>query len=354
MPGELPLWLNALLFAVAASAIWWAGSHLERYADSISKRTGMGQSFTGMVLLATATSLPELATTITAVLVLGNATLAIYNLLGGVALQTALLVLADFAKPRRGALTFFSPSFVLVIQGLGLVMLLLLSIAGLIARGLPSVLSVSIWPVLLLLVYGAVLYMTYRRQGQPRWTPSALDDVPEEIRSEYHDAAPEGEDADRRPMKVVWLIFGGLSLLVLAGGYLAAESAEGLAGQTGLGDAFVGATLLALATSLPEVSTTFAAVRNERYTVAISNIFGSNAFCVALVFLAELLYREGTILDALKPSVVFVPAIGAVMTCIYLWGLLERDNRTLGRIGWDSAAALFTYVGGMTVLYFLS
>lgn len=354
MLGGLPLWLNALLFAVAASAIWWAGSRLERYADSISKRTGMGQSFTGMALLATATSLPEVATTITAVVALGNARLAVYNLLGGVALQTALLALADFAKPRRGALTFFSPSFVLVIQGLGLVMLLLLSIAALVARGLPSVLSVSIWPALIVLVYGVVLYITYRRQGQPRWTPSRLDDIPEEIRSEYQDAKSGDERAGRRPMKSVWLIFAGLSLLVLAGGYLATESAEGLARQTGASDAFVGATLLALATSLPEVSTTFAAIRNERYTVAVSNIFGSNAFCVALLLLAELLHVGGTIFESLEPPVVFVPAIGGFMTCIYLWGLMERENRTLGRIGWDSAAALLTYAGGMAVLHFLS
>jgi cation:H+ antiporter len=352
--GGLPLWLNALLFAMASSAIWWAGTRLELYADLISKRTGMSQSFTGMVLLATVTSLPELATTVTAVVVLGNAKLAIYNLLGGVAMQTALLAFADLAKPRSGAMTFFTPSFVLIIQGLGLVVLLLLSVAGLIARGLPSVLSVSLWPVLIVLVYAALLYITYRRQGQPRWTPSALDDVPEEIRSEYRDTEPEAEGADRRPVRLVWLIFAGLSLLVLGGGYLATESAEGLARQTGLSDAFVGATLLALATSLPEVSTTFAAIRNERYTVAISNIFGSNAFCVALLILAEVLYRDGTIFDALEPPVVFVPAIGAIMTCIYLWGLLERENRTLGRIGWDSAAALLTYAGGMTVLYFLS
>jgi hypothetical protein len=42
-----PLWVNALLFALAAGAIWWAGTRLERYADTISERTGLGHAFTG-------------------------------------------------------------------------------------------------------------------------------------------------------------------------------------------------------------------------------------------------------------------------------------------------------------------
>jgi cation:H+ antiporter len=153
---------------------------------------------------------------------------------------------------------------------------------------------------------------------------------------------------------MMWLAFAGFSLIVLAGGFFATQSAEALAHQVGISDAFVGATLLALATSLPEVSTTLAASRNERYTVVVSNIFGSNAFDVALLFLAELLHRRASILEGLEPSVVFMPAIGTLMTGIYLWGLMERENRTLGRIGWDSAAALVTYAGGVTVLYFLS
>jgi cation:H+ antiporter len=124
-----------------------------------------------------------------------------------------------------------------------------------------------------------------------------------------------------------------------------------LAQQTGLGHAFLGATLLALATSLPEVSTTTAAARHGRYSMAMSNVFGSNAFDVSLLFLADLLYREGAIMAHVGGSVVFVAAIGAVMTCIYLWGLMERENRSILGVGWDSAAVLLVYGGGMVVLY---
>jgi cation:H+ antiporter len=144
-----------------------------------------------------------------------------------------------------------------------------------------------------------------------------------------------------------------MSLVVLVGGWIATKSADVLAQQTGLGHAFLGATLLALATSLPEVSTTTAAARHGRYSMAMSNIFGSNAFDVSLLFLADLLYREGAIMAHVGGSVVFVAAIGAVMTCIYLWGLMERENRSILGVGWDSAAALLVYGGGMAVLYYI-
>ena len=343
-----PLWLNAVLFAVGAGTIWWAGTRLEHYADVIARRTELGHAFTGMLLLAGATSLPEVGTTVTAVVLLDNPTLAVHNLLGGVALQTVVLVWADAAKGRRGALTYFSPKFVLLIEGVGLLMLLQLTIVGITARELSTVGSVSVWLILLVLAYAGVMYLVYRYRGQPRWTPELADDFPREepVRT------VEGTGlTEQRSTRAIWILFTAMSLVVLLGGWLSAGTAEVLAEQTGLGDAFLGATLLALATSLPEVSTTTAAVRHGRYTVAVSNIFGSNGFDVSLLFLAEILYTGGTVTAYAGDTLVFVTALASVLTCIYLWGLIEREDRSVFGIGWDSAAALIVYFVGMMVLY---
>lgn len=341
---NLSLWANAGLFVVAAATIWMAGTRLERDADAIAKSTGLGHAFTGMLLLAAATSLPEVATTVTAVAILDNPTLAVHNLLGGVALQTAILAVADAVEPRRGSLTHFSPRFVLLIEGVGLILLLQITIAGITARGVPTIGTVSSWLIVLALAYLVVMYLVYRDRGQPRWTPTRKDDVPA--------SEPPPEEDTREPEgPAPWLSFGAMSLLVLAGGWLATETADVLAEQTGLGSAFLGATALAAATSFPELSTTIAAVRNDRHTVAISNVFGSNAFDVSLLVVAELLYGSGTILAHAESTVVFVATIGAVMTCIYLWGLMERGNRTILRLGLDSVACVLIYVAGMAVLY---
>lgn len=343
---DLPLWLNIVGFIVSGAAIWWAGTHLERTADVIAERTGLGGAFTGLLLLAAATSLPELATTITAVVFLKDPTLAINNLLGGVALQTFLLVIADAVKRRRGAMTYFSPHFGLLIQGTGLLLLLLVTIAGITAEGKPAPGAVSLWLLLQFLVYLGILYLAYHHRSTAPWTPTEVAE------QEAHEPSASGDaDEDASSLRRAWLSFAGLSVLVLAAGWFATTAAESLAQQTGLGSAFVGATFLALATSLPELSTTISASRRGNYDVAISNVFGSNAFDVTLLVLADLLYREGTILADAESSAVFIALIGAAMTCFYLLGLMERQNRTILSVGWDSAAAAVVYLAGMGVLY---
>jgi cation:H+ antiporter len=342
---DLPLWLNLVVFAIAATTIWWSGTRLERYADVIARRTGLGQAFTGMLLLAAATSLPEVATTLTAILIFNDATLAVHNLIGGVALQTAILVIADASKGRRGALTFFSPQFVLLIEGVGLLLLLQIVMAGMTAKGVPVVLDVSLWLVLLLGAYVGLMYLVYRYRDQEPWKPTHT--------AQGEPETEEQEQQQETTTARATLGFAVMSLLVLLGGWAATASAESLAHQTGLGSAFLGATLLALATSLPEVSTTVTAARRGRYATAISNVFGSNAFDVVLLLLADLLYRNGSVLAHSAGSLVFVAALASGMTCIYLWGLMERENRTIWLTGTDSVVVLSVYLGGVTVLYFI-
>ena len=348
--SDLPIWANAILLVVSGALIWGAGTRLEHRVDQIADRTGMGRAFAGVLLLAGATSLPEVATTLSALLIHDNATLAVHNLLGGVALQTALLVIADVTTRKRGALTSFRPRFVLLLQGVGLVMMLQLAIVGATSRGTPTIGWVSIWSILLLVVQVGMMYMTYRKRGQPRWTPTRDDDYPVDAPPDEH-VDDEEPAAPTTPMRTVWLRFAGAAAIVLVAGWAASGAADALAHQTGLGSAFLGATLLALVTSMPEVSTTISASRGGRYTTAISNIFGSNTFDVALVCVADLLFLDGAIMAHASSSVVFVAAIAAAMTCIYLWGLLERSDRSVARVGWDSVLALGTYVTGVFVLY---
>jgi cation:H+ antiporter len=356
--SEYPSWVILVVFAISSGAIWWAGTRLEHYADVLSRLTGMGHAFTGVLLLAAATSLPELATTITAVAVLNDATLAVNNLLGGVAMQTALLVVADVIKRDRGRpLTSFEPQFQLLVQGVGLTLLICIVVAGASAEGKPAISSISGWLILMVLAYVGLMYLVYLHRNRPRWQPRTAElqdaEEPPELETARNAGGdPEGASNERRPSRRrVWLLFAAFSSIVLVGGWFATHSAESIAQRSGLGSAFIGATLLALATSLPELSTTTSAVRRRHYSMAISNIFGSNAFDVTLLVLADALSRDGTILAHAEKSMIFVALVGAAMTCVYVLGILERADRTVLGIGWDSALALVLYVGGMAVLY---
>ena len=92
---SLPSGINILIFGMLALGIWYAGSRLTYLADAVAGRFKLASSMMGLVFLALATSLPEIATTMTAA-AKQNADLVLNNLFGGIALQTAILALADF------------------------------------------------------------------------------------------------------------------------------------------------------------------------------------------------------------------------------------------------------------------
>ena len=142
-----------------------------------------------------------------------------------------------------------------------------------------------------------------------------------------------------------------VAVAILAGGFVLARSGEALAEQTGLGASFVGAVLLALCTSLPEISTVLAAVKLRRYDLAMGDVFGTNLFNVTIIVLVDALRDGGPILTEAGPFAAFGALLAAAMTAIYLIGVVERRNRSFLRMGVDSIVACAIYLVGVVVLY---
>lgn len=328
--GALPLPANALLFAVGALGVWFAGIRLAALGDSIAVTTGWGGAFIGLVFLAGATELPELVTTVSAA-AMGDPTLALNNMFGGIAMQTAILVAADFAAGRL-ALTSQIRGNDTPLQGLFLLLLLSLCLGAVLVGEWFSFSGVGLWSCLLFLGY--------------------LCSVRQCFGKAVHRSTRAQEPSEAR----VWLLarqFVGASALVLVGGVVLVASAESLATQTGLGSSFVGATLVASSTSLPELSTTLAAVRMGAYSMAIGNIFGSNAIMIALLLVADVAYREGPILNRVDGSAQFACALGMAVTVVYTIALVRPPRRNFGRIGADSLVVLVLYILGLVGLYTL-
>ncbi|WP_137179729.1 sodium:calcium antiporter [Roseomonas sp. AR75] len=342
-----PLWLLAAVFAGAAAVVWVAGSRLAGYVDQISDRTGMGKGFAGLVLLGGITSLPEVAVSVTSSFT-GEEVLAVNNLLGSVAAQVALLAMADAAIGREALTSVVVQPVVLLQAALNIILLAL--VAAAITTGDVAIGPFGLWSLVLLLGYLASIWALSGYEGRITWM------VPPEQDSEQAatPAAPSGHDnEDERSTRALVLRTTAAAAAILVAGYLLSQAGSAAAARTGLGSAFFGATFVAVATSLPEISTMLGAVRLKRYEMALGDIFGTNLFNAALIFVTDALSSGAPVLGRVGAFSAFGALLGAVLTALFMAGLVERRDRTVLRMGWDSLAALICYAGGIAVLYLL-
>lgn len=344
--ADISLTENTVLFGVAALGIWLAGAKLSAYADEISDRKRIGKAIMGLVFLAAVTELPEMVTTFTAALQ-GNAAFVLNNMFGGITLQTAILIPADIFVVGA-ALSFYPRKPTPALEAALLIALLTL-VLGISLIGEIEVFSyIGVGSIGLAIAYFLSIYFLRRVDGSVGWIPV---EVPDSGKAEMESLKSGGQDEFSTSQLIRRFCAAGVVILIC--GVLLVAAAENIADKSGLGSSFVGATLLAGATSLPELSTTLAAVRLGAYTMAISNIFGSNLIMLALLLPADMLYSQGAILRSIDKSAEFALISGIFVTTIYLVGLLARSRRRVFGMGWDSLLVLCAYIATLGVLYHL-
>jgi len=348
--SDLPLWSTLLLFVVSAAAIWVAGIKLSTYTDVLAERLHLGQALGGTVLLAVATNLPELAITVSAALS-GELGVAVGNILGGIAIQTVVLVALDvFGVRGRRPLTHRAASLVLVLNGGLVVAVLSVVVAGtqlpsslVFARLAPGgVLIAVLWVVGLLLMNRAGRSLPWHESGE-------APDNQEHPRG--HSRRKNEQDATQRGVSTARaaLVFGAAALVTLVAGVVLERSGEAAAGDVGLSGVLFGATVLAAATSLPELSTGLASVRHGDEQLAVSDIFGGNAF-LPVLFLVATVVSGRAVLPQAADTDIYLTALGMLLTLVYMAGLIFRPQRRVLRMGLDSLVVLVLYVLGVVGL----
>lgn len=342
-------WSTPILVAVYAAAaclVWLAGTRLGRHADAIVRLTGAGEAVTGVFILAGVTSLPEVAVTVTAS-ARGHAPMAVDNLLGSISVQVAVLAVADLVIGKR-ALSAVIANPATLLQG-ALSVLALAIVAGAATIGDRSIGGIGAWAWLLGLVYVWSLRLIARSERNPGWEARAVPPADESESQTQVARTPAGERDRSLRSHVKRTIATGAVILVA--GFTLSRTAEVLADRTGLGTRFVGVSMVAVATSLPEVSSVISAVRLGRYAMAAGDIFGTNLANTALVLLVDGVASGPPVLGRLGPFSVLAAALGIVLTTLYLVGFIERGNRTVWRMGIDSVAVLVSYGVGLFFLF---
>lgn len=348
---QFNLFINLAIFAAAAVVVWLAGTRVTSYVNAISSKTGIGHAAIGMILLAGITSLPEMGVTVTSAAT-GSANLAVNNLFGSIAVQVAILALIDFLIGRR-ALTSELPDATVILQGALNVLLLTIATAGMVVGDFP-IIGIGAWAWLSLFGYLGSVWVLSQSRSHTGWLAAREGEIDDRVR-EQQDQAQEEADKELKDEKLNQLIWktAGLALTILAAGYVLSRTGDALAQQTGLGGSYVGFVLLAFATSLPELSSTIAAARSGLYTLAMSDILGTNLINVGLVFVIDAVAPGDPVLGQVDTFAAFGALVGIALTALFVIGMAERRDKTVARIGLDSAAVLVVYAASLVILYFL-
>lgn len=333
--------IAVLVFVVTAAIVVAAGTRLAVYGDEIAERTGLGGLFVGTLVLAFATSLPELVTDITAAAT-GAPDLALGDLFGSSMANMAILAFIDLR--HRGRVW---PAVELGHARVAAVAIVLTSLAavGMHTSPEPTIGWVGITSVLILVFYVIAVAWFRRSPALPR--TAFQDHTPPLLQ-------PTGIDGSEEALSLrsVAVRFAVAALFILGAAPVMTLSGARIAELTGIAQTAIGVLLLAVTTSLPELTTSLAAIKIGAYDLAVGNLFGSNAANMSIVFFADLAYRDGPILSAVSPAQ-NIAALGAILlTALAVAAIVGGTETRIRRLEPDATVLLLVYLAAALAVSF--
>jgi cation:H+ antiporter len=339
-PSSWSLAQALIVFGVCAGVIAIAGTRITRVVDQLADRTGIGEAAAGAVLLGAATSVGGSVLSVTAAWN-NHPELAVSNALGGIAVQTFFLAVADMVY-RRANLEHAAASVPNLMQnGLLICLLSIIMLA-------PLTPPITIWGIhpMTPVLFGFYLYginLVRKSQESPMWRPFQTRETREDV--------PDNT-ATMPNLIRLWVEFLLLMAILGFAGWTLEPSATTIARETGLGQTVVGVLLTAISTSIPELVTSVAAVRRGALTLAVGGIIGGNAFDTLFTAASDIAYRQGSIYHAMSEDARFWVALTLLMSGILIMGLIRRERHGIGHIGAESLAVLVLYITGVLLMLY--
>ena len=322
-------------FLICAGIIAVAGSALTRYGDIIAHRTGLSRTWIGLILLATATSLPELFTGISAVTIAAAPNIAVGDALGSCMFNLAILVIVDFVYREEPMYRRIDQGHILT-AGFGIILIGFVGASLLLWRDGPSLMLFHVGfytPIIIVLYFVAIRAAFVYERRQPPLLGGA---------DRYPNISLQG---------AIVRYLAAAAVVVAAGTWLPFIGVE-LADAMGWRTTFVGTLFIAGATSLPELVVTISALRLGALDMAIANLLGSNLFNMLVLAIDDMAYRQGPLLSAVSPVHAVTAFAAVIMSGIVIVALLYRPaTRFHGTIGWVSLSLLVVYLLSSYAIY---
>jgi len=336
------IWIK---FAICALLILFAGKRLARYADVIAEKTGLGGLWIGLILVAVATSLPELFTGIGSIVFVDAPDLTVGNLFG--ANSYNLLNIGFLDLLTRGSPLLSSLGSGQLLAAVFTLIPITLAALGIIFREngfrVWSVGNIGLFSIAIIVSYGVITKVIYnfeKRKAAKKENTRPPD--------------PRGAKYGDISLKKAYIHYGiSAGVIILSGIWLAYIGKE-MSEVMGLNQSFVGSVFIGLATTLPEITVSIAALLIGAREIAVANMLGSNLFNIAIIFVNDVLYRKGPILGAISPGHLRQAFCVMAMTAVVILGMAMKPKKRFLNISWYVPAlfiiflvsAYFNFLGG--------
>ena len=291
-----------LAYLIVAAGVVWFSVKASDYVDLLDKKTNLSGAFIGGIILSAVTSLPELFTSISATVLIGEPGLCLGNILGSDLFNMAMLSFFLLLFTRTFAKASLSASHrVVTLFVLACYVLLILDWLDILNV---NILSVSLTSVCIVILY--VLSVRYM---------SAEDGTGDDTE----------EDTSPLTVKQVAVRFVAVSIGIVALSIIITYITDAISIRLNLGQGMAGALFLGIATSLPEAASTVTLLRMGNVDIAFGNIVGSNIFNFIIMAVVDILYH-GSVYDFSDPQTVVLMLCGAAALPV-MWLMMKFRNK---------------------------
>ncbi|CAG1064538.1 Inner membrane protein YrbG [uncultured bacterium] len=325
-------------FIIIAAIIVFCGTRLSKYGDIIAEKTGLGRAWTGLIIMASITSLPELMTGISSVTIADVPDIAAGNILGACVMNLLILALLDPMDKSSPIFHKVGQSHVLS-AGYGILMLGLVSASIFLEGHIPALFHVGLYTPVIFVLYVIGIRLVYFYEK--KYISTIAEETVEKLRYGHISGA-----------RAVFLYSANAAAIILAATWLP-FIAEETARLTGLGTSFMGTFFVAMTTTLPEFVVSFAAIRIGAHDLAIGNLLGSNMFNIGILGIDDILYSKGPLLSDISKSHAVTALMAILMTAIVLISITYKHEKKAMRFGWDSMAMIAIGVISMYFVYIM-
>lgn len=320
---------------MSAAAVAAAGIRLARDGDVLAEGSGLGGMWMGAIVLAGATSLPELTTGINAVL-RGQPDLALGDVFGACMANMAILATADLAMRGPRILTRVAINQALI-GGLGICMAMTASI-GIVLTSDLSLGAVGLSTLVTGLIYASGMRLIHLNRDAPPFA------------SEADNQEPSGDEISAREMRIAVIGFLISAAVIFAATPKLIESTSQLAVQFGISEGFAGMIFLALTTTLPEASVTIGSLRAGAYSMAVGNLFGSNCFNLATLPVLDVLDGTGALLDTVAPGLALAGLFATLLMGLAVVEVLNKSEQRIWILEPGPAFMIAVYFAGLAAV----